>query len=97
MRLFFTLDGDTKFNEMNVVAKDIMKEDTIVCHTEALYHQLKGEQVLRGEDAGKIVLCLGTELHIKKRPINIIFFTKIPKHISSKPQGDHVIVTASFE
>lgn len=97
MRLFFAMDGDSKFSEMNVVSKDIMKDDYIVCHTEALYHQLKGEQLLRGEDAGKIVLCLGTNLHLEKRPINIVFFTKIPKHISSKSQGDHVIVTASFK
>lgn len=97
MRLFFALDGDTKFSEMDIkkFAKDA--GDYIVCHTEALYHQLKGEQVLSGNDTGKIILCTDGEVSIRKPVFNIIFFTKVPKHISSNKQRDHVIVTASFE
>lgn len=97
MRLFFAMDGDTKCSEITLKPNQKMAGDFIVCHTEALYHQLKGEQVLSGDADSNIVLCLGMEINIKKPPVNLVFFTKVPKDISSKRQGDHVIVTASFE
>lgn len=92
MRLFYSLDGDSKLYEHNTAKLSFRANDVIVAETEEQMYELSGLFLMDGSAIAPKVVQIDNYLELLKEPGDIIFYAFYPKKVESLQQSEKVLV-----
>lgn len=95
MRLFFALDGDDKFNEIELGKLKCLPGDTIVCHDQDSFALMSGHVLMSNINA-KVLQAVDGKVTAQKEPVHLFLYTKVPSQVLTKRGNSSVTVSVTF-